>query len=571
MAIFDISGNIIIDSGADVYISALKTKYPSYSDDQLMDAAITLAQASGASAKIVWDGEDINFSGTTHECKGFGGIDFNGSTIYMPNYDGGKILSIVPDSASDITVDASVLYESYTTSDSLKDKVFRLNNRTSGNDTMCLGYRWGDSTDTVLYSSPTLRTTPDGKYMTGELYITPTSGDVVCYNVHSYPETTFEVCNGTIVTYEGGTMSTFIECMRSNTHIHNFALEGLSQVADFHAGVFFTGPCYGVEIDHITGVNPFSTDRSGYSLAIWTTTNVYVHDVEIGDSTRWGSVGANFITNTVFERCFLNRWDNHFAQYGYHVIKDCTLNKIIYGVGCGDILVEGCILFPNGGSASVQPLIGLRDDIPGVFDGNITVRGCVFQMTVQTASMLCIWYDGCADAQPDNSVLSGSPSRGRYIEKCVLPSACHAVFTVGAADAADVGFYENITYSISDTALPDVDVLIDVQNAIQALKLVEIKGCQASAEDFITTTLTKAPIIIDKCDFGTNSVKVTQNDVSLTVANSALKSVVASQTSAKLLVTGCVISGTQSVSSFTAYALAGNIASDMASVNRYSA
>ena len=80
MPIYDVHGNHIDASAGKVYIANLKSQYPTYNDDQLLEAAITFAKSMGKLAIIVWDGEDIHFSGqVTHVCSGFGGIDFNGS------------------------------------------------------------------------------------------------------------------------------------------------------------------------------------------------------------------------------------------------------------------------------------------------------------------------------------------------------------------------------------------------------------------------------------------------------------------------------------------------------------
>ena len=54
------------------------------------------------------------------------------------------------------------------------------------------------------------------------------------------------------------------------------------------------------------------------------------------------------------------------------------------------------------------------------------------------------------------------------------------------------------------------------------------------------------------------------------VSNSDIVAVVTDGIIPKLTATGNVFSGEQSVSNFTAYALSGNIASDMESVNKHS-
>ena len=87
---------------------------------------------------------------------------------------------------------------------------------------------------------------------------------------------------------------------------------------------------------------------------------------------------------------------------------------------------------------------------------------------------------------------------------------------------------------------------------------------------YITKLLTDAPVKIDGCDFGANTAKVVSNTSAIHVTDTRLSSITADASSAKLVANGNVFSGTQSVSRFTEYALAGNIASDMASVNKHS-
>lgn len=454
MAIYDVNGNLISASADAVYIAAIKADHPSYTDDELLAAAITAAKSIGPTATIIWDGTDIHFSGTvTHVCKQFCGIDFNGSTVYMPNYDGGTVISIEPDSAEDITVAASAILGTYTTSDGLKGKVFQLNNNTEGNAGMCLGYRMpkSDFDNQVMYYSPIVKSTPDGYYTTGELFLTPTSGNVSCYNVHDFPAVTFEIKNANVVSYASSNMSLFIFCKRSNTHIHDISCSGRSTVNTFHYGVFRVDSCSDVEIDHIYGVNPVQKSlTSGYVFSLNRVSFAYVHDISIGDSTGWGAIGCGNLTNTVFERCYSDRWDCHYDQCGYNIIRDCTFNHIQYGVGNGSLVFENCTILLN---SNVSWFAELRGDVVGVFDGDIIFRNCDFLPGAQTVSNLGILKDSASYAKQSNSSVSGAPKKRRYISRCRVPDGLKYVFQTGSATTADQPMFANLVYGIEDTII----------------------------------------------------------------------------------------------------------------------
>ena len=508
-------------------IADIKIEYPSYNDDQLLDAAITAAKQSGESSKIIWDGADIHFSGSvTHECKGFGGINFNGSKIYMPDYDNGTILDIIADTSSDITVSASDISKAKTTSNALVGKIFTLNTIDDGNADMCLGYRYGDNSQIPLYSSPIIKASPDGKYETGDLYIVPENGEVVCYNVHEYPAITFEVCNGTIVSANTANMSTFVRCSRSNTHIHDFVLEGTSAVTVFHWGIFNCMECVDIEIDHISGVNPIQRDTaSGYFLALSSVAFAHVHDIMVGDSGSWGAVGCRFLTVSVFERCYINRWDCHFAQFGVNTIKDCVLNTIIYGVGNGVLSVDNCLLLMTQTSADALPFIALRPDVSGVYDGDIIVTNCKFVSEAQPANLVDIWSEACTYQKPSNSKLSGAPKRKRTIQGCQIPDSCRNVIVTGTPFSADESMFENLAYTVRDCNIKCIGVIAKSMNSY--INTLMLDGCNVDGD-------------------------ISDSEISNFIA------------------TGCVFADSPDMTGITSYALSGNIASNMASVNKHS-
>lgn len=548
---FDKDGNMIVSQDRrDVQIGALKQQCPDYNDDQLLDKAIGLARALGGSTKIVWDGADIHFTGAiTHSCYGFGGIDFNGSKIYLPNYETEDyeniILSVVPDSSTDLTVDASTIFETYTTATALKNKVFCINRNYSGNADMSLGTRPGF--DTVIYHTPTIMTDESGDFATAGLYLVPESGDVPCYNVHDYPECTFEICNGTIISNTGEYASYFVACERSNVHIHNFTLKQRSNTQAEHSrAIFQIRYCCGVEVDHIEGTNPFQKNlHGGYFLGLSSVTNAYVHDCYVGDYESWGVIGSNHIINTIFERCYLNRWDCHYAQHGYNTIKNCVLNAIVYGAGHGILSVEDSTFI----NPSSQFYINARPDNVGVFDGDIVVKRCSFIKGISRnlPANTVIFGETITSETPSNTRVTGEPKKSRVLENCVFPEGISSIFKLGASVNKDKHYFQNLKYAVKYSKIDCAEGIVIPVVSNQTIREVNIDGCVIS-DCYAVKDIT--------CD--------------LKVSNCELVTIKANSTIPKLIATGNVFSGSQSVSNFTAYALAGNIASDMASVNKHS-
>lgn len=551
MAIYDIYGNEIIGENQSpiVSISDIKANYPLYTDDQILDKAIIIASELGGNTKIVWDGSDIHFDGiTTHICKGFGGIDFNGSKIYMPNHDRGVIIQVEPEDSFDITVSSDYILKDKTTHQQLKGKVFTLNNggKTVGNAGMCLGTRMRTpvNPDDVVYWSPTIIADYDGNFKTGELYLSPTSGQVDCYNVHEIPPVTFEICNATIVSYNGTVMSNFMLCTRSNTKVHGFKLEGISGITAYRDGIFFFNRCCNIEIYDIYGISPVQKDlSSGYSLYLRSVSASHIHDLFVGDSTRWGVIGCHFIIDCVFERCHLNRWDCHFAQTGFNVVRECVLGYLVYPVGCGTFVIENCVI--SNGYESDGGLIALRSDVVGVFNGEIIVRNCTFYMGNLSTEDKRVWGDRCWKEKPNNSVLVDAPLAKRIMENCTIFGEYTTLFNTGTEYTNDKSLFADL--------------------------IIEIKGMDIDASEAIIhapSSLVIDKVMIDKCSIAGMTLKNVVSD--LIVTNSNTDSIVTNSNIPNFIGVGNIFSGTQTVTKFSKYSLSGNIATDMASVNTHS-
>ena len=238
-------------------------------------------------------------------------------------------------------------------------------------------------------------------------------------------------------------------------HIHNFMLLGTSNIRSYHPGIFQINSCINIEIDNLFGVNPVQKAlTSGYIFSLNCVSYAHVHDINVGNRDNWGVMGNGFITNCTFERCYTNRFDNHFAQFGYNVIRDCTFNYAQYGIGNGSLVFENCtVLLSEDATSSTKWFIQLRADTVGVYDGDVIIRNCSFIPGKQSANKTGILLDSCSYAKPSNSAVSGAPKRGRYVSKCRIPDGCQYVFQTGTATTADQPMFANLTYAIEDTVV----------------------------------------------------------------------------------------------------------------------
>lgn len=548
MAEFDFYGNIIESDVVD--IASIREKYPAYNDDQLLETAISLAQSSGGEIKILWDGSDIHFSGqVNHELKGFGGIDFNGANIFMPNFSGTYILSIKPDDTYDKSFNADDFSALKTTNQELFGKIFTMNSIHEGIASMSLGKRYGLDSEEPIYSCPTIKVSSDGVFETGELYLRPQNGNVLCRNIHEYPRHTFVVKNATIHSYSGNNFTCFLECLRSNTKISNFVLKGRTTYSgDFKFGVFHIRNCCDVEFCHISGTNPITRGyNSGYAFAFTSMAFSKVHHVFLGDSNSWGCMGGRFSTNCKFESCFLDRWDSHFGQFGHNIIDNCVIGRIAFGLGNGSLTVKNSTLLLKDTNLPINDVYRLFDfasHSPGGYNGTIVIDNCEFKSLLTNGEKYAVLHDASSVYKvPSDSVITPSDNVMRIIRNCRVDESCKYIVVTGTDYEDDKRFFNGYQYIISDSVLSSESIIKSL--TAQNIKSVRVKSCDFSGQLLKNIT----------CDVQVSDCKLDAITCDTTLPN--------------VIMTGCILTGTQGTSNFTKYAFSGNIASDMASVNKH--
>ena len=550
MAEFDFYGNIIDSEVVD--IASLKVKYPTYNDDQLLETAISLAQSSGYGTKILWDRDDIHFTGTVnHECYGFSGIDFNGANIYMPSYTGSSIITIRPDYSYDKYFNSDDFTQYNTSNSELFGKIFTMNSIYEGIASMSLGKRYGLDSQRAIYSCPIIKTSTDGVYETGELYLSPQNGDVLCRNIHEYPSTRFFIKNATIKANTDNNFTGFVECYRSNTIITDFVLKGRNQYdGEYNKGVFHLHNCCDVEFCHISGTNPITRGYNAmYAFTFMSMAFSKVHHVFLGDSLSWGCMGGRFMTNCTFENCFLDRWDSHFAQFDHNIIDNCVIGRIAFGLGNGSLTVKNSTLILKDTNLPINDVYRLFDfasHSPGGYNGTIVIDNCEFKSLLTNGEKYAVLMDASSVYKvPSDSAIIPSDNVKRIIRNCRFDEACKYIVVTGTDYEDDKTFFNGYQYIISDSVISSGSIIKSL--TAQNIKSVRVKSCDISGQ-LLLKNITCA----------------------VQVSDCKLDAITCDTTLPNVIMTGCILTGTQGTSNFTKYAFSGNIASDMASVNKHS-
>lgn len=102
---------------------------------------------------------------------------------------------------------------------------------------------------------------------------------------------------------------------------------------------------------------------------------------DITDKKYWGLIGTNFCKEIYIDSCEMSRFDAHMGVTGA-VIKNSKIgHQNLRIIGFGDFVIEDS--FVIGGS-----FISLREDYGSLWDGNITVKNCVWQPTEETLTII---------------------------------------------------------------------------------------------------------------------------------------------------------------------------------------
>ncbi len=179
------------------------------------------------------------------------------------------------------------------------------------------------------------------------------------------------------------------EINRSHVTICDFKhyVEGeLDHGAPYH-GFIRTNEAYDVTIKDATITPRFiyrtaskipgkDVPMGSYDLSFFASIDVRcinVHQtIDINDERYWGIYTSNFCKNLYLENCTFSRFDAHQGVTNV-TIRNCRLgHQNIQLIGFGEFIMENTEVY------SRWALVSLRGDYGSTFNGNITVKNCVW-------------------------------------------------------------------------------------------------------------------------------------------------------------------------------------------------
>ena len=131
-----------------------------------------------------------------------------------------------------------------------------------------------------------------------------------------------------------------------------------------------------------------------YDFSFWNSIDIKCKNlkqtIDITDTRYWGIYTSNFCKNLSLENCELSRFDAHQGVTNVK-IKNCILgHQCIQLIGHGDFLIEDSTVISNN-----SHFIYLRCDYGSIWDGDITIRNCVWKTKAKTLRI--IGQNNCGD------------------------------------------------------------------------------------------------------------------------------------------------------------------------------
>ena len=115
-----------------------------------------------------------------------------------------------------------------------------------------------------------------------------------------------------------------------------------------------------------------------YDLSFWHSVDVrcinVTQTIDILDNRYWGIYTSNFCKNLHIENCVFSRFDAHMGVTNA-TIKNCTLgHQCVQLIGHGEFLIENSTV-----KSGFSSFMSLRGDYGSTFEGDITIRNCVWE------------------------------------------------------------------------------------------------------------------------------------------------------------------------------------------------
>ena len=122
---------------------------------------------------------------------------------------------------------------------------------------------------------------------------------------------------------------------------------------------------------------PFYVNRMGtYELDFTASINTRLIGIkqtrDIVDTRYWGLIGSNFCKEIYIDGCEMSRFDAHMGVSGATIKNSRLGHQCLSLIGFGDFYIENSFVLGHS-------FINLRGDYGSIWNGNITVKNCVWK------------------------------------------------------------------------------------------------------------------------------------------------------------------------------------------------
>lgn len=270
--------------------------------------------------------------------------------------------------------------------------------------------------------------------------------------------------------------------------------------------------CAMIKIEGL-GIQGSSTDYE-YAIGLYSTAFVSVSKCTF--LRGWAFIDGNFMRDTIIEKCVIAApFGGHAMQWNL-TVRDCTFYAFslpgastqsggINTTGGGELLVENCEYWFNGGNHAAEHIVGCRQDYGQGWEGDITVRNIKVYFNKPGSTFTIVYLAG---AYPNTMDYTRPYS---YYGKKIIVEDVVVYPTTGNIAPANV-LIQPVGFAAPDNQSMKIRLADDVvirrissdKERIGGLRmLVGVPGVKPSPERYIAK---KVSFKIQECDFTTGGV-----------------------------------------------------------------
>lgn len=192
-----------------------------------------------------------------------------------------------------------------------------------------------------------------------------------------------------------------IEVRRNRVSIYGGNLKSLSGSNNRVNTFLYIHQCALIDIECIN-MEGSSTDYE-YAINMFSTAFVSVRRCTF--LRGWGFIDGNFMRDTIIEKCIIaGLFGSHAMQWNL-TVRDCNIYAFalpnastqaggVNVTGGGELLVENCEYWFNGGNHAAEHIVGCRQDYGQGWEGDITVRNIKVYFNKPGATFTIVYLAG---------------------------------------------------------------------------------------------------------------------------------------------------------------------------------